>query len=313
MKEKRKQSTIITSIFGVLILLLGGCWPFSSEKDLVGQQVLQDPQPNAPLLLEQKQQKPAREIVFEEPDPPLPPPELEILPAPPCDPPKAKSSPTTKPRIAIIIDDMGHHKTLGDALLDLDLNLTFSFLPHAPFTAEQEEKAYQLGRGILLHQPMEPRDSKWDPGQGAVMLTDSPQVINQTILDNLTHVPHAKGLNNHMGSLFTEDREAMQQVLTLVQAKHLFFIDSFTTANSTGLDEARRMGIKSARRHVFLDNVHLQANICRQLEKLILTARQQGYAIGIGHPNQATLSALTQCRKQLLESVEVVDAQELIR
>ena len=62
------------------------------------------------------------------------------------------------PRIAIIIDDMGHHQKMGGELLELDLDLTFSFLPQAPFTREQEERAWKMGRDILVHMPMEPQD-----------------------------------------------------------------------------------------------------------------------------------------------------------
>ncbi|MBT8333320.1 MAG: divergent polysaccharide deacetylase family protein, partial [Deltaproteobacteria bacterium] len=33
---------------------------------------------------------------------------------------------------------MGYHHDVGKGMLALDLNLTFSFLPHAPFTKELE-------------------------------------------------------------------------------------------------------------------------------------------------------------------------------
>ncbi|HER63611.1 MAG TPA: divergent polysaccharide deacetylase family protein, partial [Desulfobacteraceae bacterium] len=89
------------------------------------------------------------------------------------------------PRIAIIIDDMGHHQQVGEELLDLDMNLTFSFLPHAPFTSGQAERARQLGRDILLHMPMEPRDPRWDPGPGALYLDATVESIVLAVEDNL--------------------------------------------------------------------------------------------------------------------------------
>jgi len=42
------------------------------------------------------------------------------------------------------------------------------------------------------------------------------------------------------------------------------------------------------------------------------TAEKNGWAIGIGHPNDATLSALMNCRSNLLKSVRLVSAQELL-
>ena len=85
------------------------------------------------------------------------------------------------PRIAIIIDDMGHHQKMGGELLELDLNLTFSFLPQAPFTQEQEERAWKMGRDILVHMPMEPQDLTFDPGPGALYVDASVESIFDTV------------------------------------------------------------------------------------------------------------------------------------
>lgn len=217
------------------------------------------------------------------------------------------------PRIAIIIDDMGYHRQIGEDLLGLDLNLTFSFLPHAPFTAEQESLAWQQGHDILVHMPMEPKDSQWDPGPGTLYLDNSSSELSMTIRENLESVPHAIGANNHMGSSFTADRLAMHLFLGQLRKEGLFFVDSLTTPESIGAAEANEMGIKAGSRQVFLDNVQNEDNICRQLKKLIAYARRHGSAIGIGHPNRATFLALTRCREMLLKQVHVVGVHELVQ
>ncbi|WP_456388649.1 divergent polysaccharide deacetylase family protein [Desulfolithobacter sp.] len=217
------------------------------------------------------------------------------------------------PRIAIIIDDMGYHEKIGNRLIGLDMNLTFSFLPHAPFTLRQEELAYQAGRDILVHLPMEARDPAWDPGPGTLRVTDTPEKLRSTTMDNLLAVPHAIGANNHMGSKFTEDNAAMHQVLSILARQGFFFIDSYTTAKSTGMDEAQKLGLPTGRRHVFLDNRHNEKDVCRQLKLLVEKARRDGWAIGIGHPNQATLQALTRCRERLLQNVRIVGVSELLK
>ncbi len=252
-------------------------------------------------------------IVFEEPGLPQP---AEVQATSPekkgsCGPPPPPGS--RLPRVAIIIDDMGYHRRTGDRLLGLDMDLTFSFLPGAPFTAEQEEKAFQRGRDILVHLPMEARDPKWDPGPGKLLLSFSPRQMRETVRSDLAAVPHAIGANNHMGSRFTEDRRAMRVVLSELKKHNFFFIDSYTTAASTGMAEAAALGMPTGRRHVFLDNVHSQDTICRQLKQLIRLAEQQGWAIGIGHPNQATLDALTRCREKLLRHVRLVGVHALVR
>lgn len=251
-------------------------------------------------------------IVFEEPD--LPQPAGEV--ATPARKRACGSPPPPGrrlPQVAIIIDDMGYHRRIGGQLLNLDMELTFSFLPGAPFTPELEEHAYQLGRDILVHLPMEAKDPKWDPGPGKLLLSYSPERLRTTVRKDLAAVPHAIGANNHMGSRFTEDRRAMRTVLGELKKRDFFFIDSYTTAASTGMEEAAALGMKTGRRNVFLDNVHSRDKICNQIGQLIALAEKRGWAIGIGHPNQATLEALTRCRKRLLRQVRVVGVHNLVR
>jgi polysaccharide deacetylase 2 family uncharacterized protein YibQ len=217
------------------------------------------------------------------------------------------------PRVAIIIDDMGHHRQLGAALLALEMNLTYSFLPHAPFSREQAEQAREKGHDILVHMPMEALDPAWDPGPGTLYLADPQEELARKVAQNLSFVPFAVGINNHMGSRFTEDEAAMRRFFKLLAGRELLFVDSLTSTASVAMATARAMGFKAARRQVFLDNVQSQEDICRQLNQLVEKAGKQGWAIGIGHPNQATLTALTRCRKMLLEQVRLVGIRELVR
>jgi len=249
----------------------------------------------------------SRAIVFEEPQTP------PVATSPPAEEAVSRPEKVSLPRIAIIIDDMGYHGQVGRDLLALDLNLTFSFLPGAPFTRKQEEEAWAKGRTILLHLPMQAQSRRWDPGPGALYTTYSPQRIRSVILEDLESVPHAVGCNNHMGSGFTENRDDMHAALAVLKEQHLFFVDSYTTARSTGLDEARRMQVPTARRHVFLDNVQDVQKICRQLDTLLTLAEEKGEAIGIAHPHRATLQALRKCGQRITGRAELVGADQLVR
>jgi len=218
-----------------------------------------------------------------------------------------------RPRIAIIIDDMGHHQQMGRQLLQLDLNLTYSFLPDAPYTAEQEETAFQLGRNILVHLPMEPKNAVRNPDRETLAVRDHPQRIREKMTRMLNAVPHAIGANNHMGSRFTEDAGAMQVVIESLRKRSFFFIDSYTTTGSQGIAVARLLGVPVARRHVFLDNDRELLKICRQIDQLVALAKTQGGAIGIGHPNEATYGALTRCDRGWLREIDVVGVHQLVQ
>ncbi len=217
------------------------------------------------------------------------------------------------PRMAIIIDDMGFHPKVGDALLNLPYALTYSFLPHAPFTQDLVEVAYQEGKTILLHLPMQPKGEEWNPGVGALLVNDPFEEQTQLLLSNLSLVPYAIGVNNHMGSLYTEHEDLMEKVLLIIKEKGLFFVDSYTTANSVGYNLAQKLEIKTARRHVFLDNVNSVKRICTQLDQLVELAEQQGEAVGIGHPKQETYEALKQCLPKYNERITIVGVEKVVK
>lgn len=252
-------------------------------------------------------------IVFEEPDPPVhqePGDRSEFI-------LEKKKSPREvegkgKPKVAIIIDDMGYHYRLGKRILELPVELTYSFLPFAPYTHELEKYAESLNKTILLHLPLEPKGKNWNPGPGALYLTDSPRDQEQKFQKSLAEIPHAVGVNNHMGSSFTENEFAMRRLLVQVKELSLTYIDSYTTAESVGLNLAQQMGIKSARRHVFLDNMLSETAICKQLDILVKLAEVQGAAIGIGHPHKVTLTAIKNCTPTYLERIDYVDIGEVV-
>ena len=217
-----------------------------------------------------------------------------------------------QPHIAIIIDDMGYHPQLGPQLLQLDLNLTFSFLPEAPYTKQQAETAFQRGRNILVHLPMEPQDPTKDPGPEALTLRDTAAQLQEKVAGMVGAVPHARGANNHMGSRFTEEAGAMRVVLAALKSRSLFFIDSLTTPKSQGWNTAQELRVRTERRNLFLDNVQEPDTICRQIEHLTALARERGGAIGIGHPNQAMYTALVHCAGNRRGEVELIGVEQLV-
>ncbi len=217
------------------------------------------------------------------------------------------------PKIAIVIDDMGYRKEVGDKLLDMEANLTFSFLPFGPHSEKQAQKAHDLGRDVLLHLPLEPTDPTWNLGPGGMLLSMNKAELEQIFSEDLAIVPMAVGVNNHMGSRFTEDRWAMATLLEIIQNNDLFFLDSITTPKSIAYDLAKAMGIRTVRRHVFLDNEPDKDKITKQLETLISMAEKYGWAIGLAHPHPATYETLLENQEQIDNRVQLVNISELVK
>lgn len=217
-------------------------------------------------------------------------------------------------RMTIIMDDLGRDLATAQMLARIDLLVTFAILPNAPAATEVAEFAHRHGREVLLHLPMEPENyPAADPGPEALWL-ETPEVEVRTLLAGyFSRVPHAVGGNNHMGSRFTANREAMGRVLAVLRERGVFFVDSVTSAESVAFAEAGRYGVPALRRDVFLDNEAQVEAIRAQLRKLADLAAHRGTAVGICHPHAATLEALRREAPELKRRrIEVVPASQLL-
>lgn len=196
------------------------------------------------------------------------------------------------PHLALIIDDVGYNVSRVMPFLDLGVPITFSILPHLRYSEKFADKAHAEGHEVMLHQPMEPYNPSIDPGPGALYLTHDARQIFEIVENNLSSIPFVIGVNNHMGSRFTESREKTGEALAAFRERQLFFIDSFTSCNSIAFDTARDLDMIAAFRNVFIDNTCDTHYISAQLKKLKKHALKFGHAIGIGHPRPETVSAL---------------------
>jgi polysaccharide deacetylase 2 family uncharacterized protein YibQ len=218
-----------------------------------------------------------------------------------------------QPVITIIIDDIGIQHDLSQRALQLPGSLTYAFLPHSQHGRELAEVAHLDNRDIILHLPMQPLgDRRVD--EGALTPEQNQQQFLATLREDLQRIPYIRGVNNHMGSLLTQQTRPMQWLMQeLAQYDNLFFIDSRTSPNSVGYQQARRQGLSSLRRNVFLDNDIEITAINRQFMKLLDIARRQGSAIAIGHPYPATLTYLENMLPALpLLGIQLLSASELI-
>jgi len=196
------------------------------------------------------------------------------------------------PQISIVIDDLGIVKTKTLEIINLKAPLTLSFLPYATNLKNVTELARRRGHELMIHLPMEPKGSK-DPGPHA-MLTHVPDQQNLAYLDfNLSRFEGYVGLNNHMGSAFTEDPAGLNLILDEVKKRGLLVLDSRTSSRSLMAKMAADKNIPTMTRDVFLDNEQDVDYILAQLLKLEKIAHRTGQAIAIGHPYAETIEALS--------------------
>ncbi|MFQ5737028.1 MAG: divergent polysaccharide deacetylase family protein [Thermodesulfobacteriota bacterium] len=218
------------------------------------------------------------------------------------------------PKLAIVIDDMGPDIGKLRELMRIGEPLTVAVMPYQRYSRATASEAYDNGLDVLMHLPMEPRDTvTHDPGKGALLVAMTPVEVRRQMEDDLGTVPHVIGVNNHMGSRFTEDTPHMREVLGFIRDKDLFFLDSRTSARSVGIRVAREMGVRNAGRNVFLDNTRDVGYIKGQLLEAVRIAKSRGSAIAIGHPYPETIQALAEALPGLdAAGVRAVRLSELI-
>jgi len=240
-----------------------------------------------------------RDITAGDPEPRRPATPSSPLPLP--TPPPSDAAPAKLPeargaRVAIVIDDCGQRLELMQRAVRVRQALTFAVIPRLPHSSASAESAHAAGHEVILHQPMEPEPGDQSPGDGALMVGMRRSQVERILRENLADVPHAVGLNNHMGSRATADAKLMaatfEAVRELSRPRPIFFLDSRTTAETVAEDAARKAGLQAGRRAVFLDNDPSPRAVRDQLAVLLATARERGEAIGIGHLRPETLEAL---------------------
>jgi polysaccharide deacetylase 2 family uncharacterized protein YibQ len=219
----------------------------------------------------------------------LPPPEVPAVKSPEKPLPEILTG-----TVAIIIDDMGSSLREVEQLTAIGVPLTFSVIPGLGKSTEVAEFAHDHAYEVMIHMPMEPLDyPRRRLEKNGLLVSESDGEIEKQVDDYMREVPYAVGANNHMGSRFTEDEGKMRDVLQVLHTKDMFFIDSMTTPKSVGAKVAREMGVRTASRNVFLDNVQDVAAIRKQLREVTRVAAKRGSAIAICHPHKATIEALT--------------------
>ncbi len=212
------------------------------------------------------------------------------------------------PRVAIVIDDLGPNKKAVIEILDMDVPFTFSVLPNETYSRWIADRAHAMGHDVVGHIPMEAK-TPHKLGNGGLYTWMTDNEILKTLIDDIDSIPHIKGISNHMGSAFTEDKRAMRSVISALKEHGLFYLDSLTTSRSAGFNIADEMGIQVFKRDIFLDIKDDPDFIRNQWASVLKIAGKKGFAITIAHPRQNTVEFF---RKTLPQSrVRIVPLSEL--
>ncbi|WP_099136490.1 divergent polysaccharide deacetylase family protein [Xenorhabdus budapestensis] len=214
-------------------------------------------------------------------------------------------------RLAIVIDDFGYRVHNENKILQMPAAISIAVLPDSPYGRKMAQKAHKQGREVLIHLPMAPI-SKQSLEKNTLHPSMSNEEVEDIIHDAIKKVPHAIGINNHMGSAMTSNLAGMKKVMNALSQYRLYFLDSVTIGNTQVAKASMGTPVQVLRRNIFLDDVQTEAEALRQLNRAITLARKQGSAIAIGHPYPTTIRALQRGLATLPDDIELVTPSMLL-
>jgi len=201
---------------------------------------------------------------------------------------------TAQPTLALVIDDLGYSQKSANAAFSLPGNHTFAIIPDSSYSFWTALTAQDQQRETILHLPMQSSHNHVAAEPNALNQDMPEQEYIAQVLNYLQQLPGISGVNNHMGSLLTQQRYLMRPLMDTIHQQNpdLVFLDSRTSPNSQAYQAAIEAGLNATRRDIFLDHVAEEAIIREQFKLWLQRSRQSGHALAIAHPHPVSLEVL---------------------
>ena len=214
----------------------------------------------------------------------------------------------SKPKIAIVIDDVTTQDQ-KDKILNMGYKINMAFLP--PISGHPNSAKIALNLPFyMIHFPMQASSAFKNEEPNTLKITDSYETIEKRVKQLRDWYPNAIYTNNHTGSVFTENEEAMDKLFRALKRHNFIFVDSRTSNKSVAKKYAKKYDMPYIVRNTFIDNEQKYQYVQNQLKQAIEIAKKNGYSIAIGHPHNVTLQVLKDS-KHLLKDVEPIFINQL--
>ncbi|WP_440118691.1 divergent polysaccharide deacetylase family protein [Paenibacillus sp. QZ-Y1] len=226
-------------------------------------------------------------------------------------------SPSNHKKMAIIIDDVGNDMKGTAEILAMPVKLTVAVMPFLSTTKKDAIAAHEKGMDVIVHMPMEPKKGRpeW-LGPGAITSNLTDEEVRERIEKAIDDVPHAIGMNNHMGSKITSDKRIMSIVLDVCRERGLFFVDSRTNFRSVVGELAIAKNMPPIGNDIFLDDHNTKQRIRKQMDLATQCAIDKGMCVVIGHVGHSGLNTSAVVREsvsRLQGQIEFVGIGDLVR
>lgn len=212
-------------------------------------------------------------------------------------------------KLVIIIDDVATFEH-ASMIKSLGLKITPSIFP-ATKTHPDTPNIARTFEFYMIHLPMQAKHFD-SPEIGTLTINESFESMHEKIKKIRKDFPRAKYTNNHTGSRFTSDFDAMDKAYRALIEQGFVFVDSKTIAQTAVARAAKKHNQPYISRDIFLDDDPSVSAVRRELVAAVNLAKKRGYAIAIGHPKKNTITVIKESKNNLLKDVDVVYLKDIL-
>lgn len=219
------------------------------------------------------------------------------------------SSVKGRAKLVLIIDDVATFEH-ASMVKSIGLKITPSIFP-ATKTHPDTPNIARTFEFYMIHLPMQAKHFD-SPEIGTLTINESFESMHEKIKKIRKDFPRAKYTNNHTGSRFTSDYDAMDKAYRALIEQGFIFVDSKTIAQTAVARAAKKYNQPYISRDIFLDDDPSAAAVRRELVAAVNLAKKRGYAIAIGHPKKNTIAVIKASKNNILKDVEVVYLKDIL-
>ena len=219
------------------------------------------------------------------------------------------SSVKGRAKLVLIIDDVATFEH-ASMVKSIGLKITPSIFPATKNHPDTPNIARTF-EFYMIHLPMQAKHFD-SPEIGTLTINESFESMLEKIKKIRKDFPRAKYTNNHTGSRFTSDYDAMDKAYRALIEQGFIFVDSKTIAQTAVARAAKKYNQPYISRDIFLDDDPSASAVRRELVAAVNLAKKRGYAIAIGHPKKNTIAVIKASKNNILKDVEVVYLKDIL-
>ncbi len=193
---------------------------------------------------------------------------------------RPSSSLETRPRIAVVVTNLGTSTEATELALRLPGAVTLTFAPYSRKLGEWIDKARGDGHEVMITLPMEPRDfPRSDAGPYALLTTLTPEQNLRRLDWVLSRVTGYIGVTNYQGSAFAAKKSAVTPIMQALAKRGLIYFDTSENAGSDAGNAAGTAGAMWAEADIVADAELSRQSITRKLSEAEVVAKSNKTAI----------------------------------